>query len=741
VGAFRSEQIKLRRDLSGKLYAILGIGFFIVSLTFLVRAGLTNVAIEKAQIERQHWMMALVGATELLHELYKAETGQRGYLLTGRHRYLKAWSEAKDEIPVELKELQQIAVSLNGDQQSGTDLEELVRRKLEELQETVLLASQGRHDEALARVLSDEGLLLQDKLQSILYEMRQKLEGLWRQSSEKTEQLLESQIGFLAGAMITLILSALSGFGYLLRQLHVQRRLNRDLAAAREARMRFLATITHEMRTPLHVILASLELIDEKRLAPTLQRHLQRATLSSKMLLRLVADLLDAARFGATGVTLRPQPVLLSSVIESVGDSTLPLAKKLDVSFSETWHVPQHLAGKRFLIDAERLNQVITNLLVNAIKFSAGRREAAVHLQVTAMACAARRIRLVVEVRDNGPGIDPDLMKNIFEPFVRKNSGTAPVLGSSGLGLYLSKCIVDAMGGQLLVENRPVAGLRTVVALECQESDLVERDAMEEGIKEDKSDIAPGSRAVLVVDDHMLNREVLGEQLEKLGYQHDTAENGEEALKKLLSRPFDIIITDVRMPGMSGFEFARKAREWMRKKRIQEMSILAVTANAGQEEIERAQAAGIDRLLTKPLGLNHLERALRGLETKCGEDEVPAHALRNEAGPSRVVMDTAVLARLVGPDVRVQGELLRLFVETTRQVMGELQTLSTTNFERLSEAMHQLKASALSVGAVDLAWWAKELELAVEERHVDEIPILMDGLLTAWQNLLKNLEG
>ena len=367
---------------------------------------------------------------------------------------------------------------------------------------------------------------------------------------------------------------------------------------ANRAKSVFLATMSHEIRTPLNAILGNLELIQRMPLQPVVNERLQTVTSSSNALLGIINDVLDISKIEAGQLSIESIPFDAAAVVRDVAAIFEPVAREKGLQFDCT--IDDSVAPG-YLGDPTRVRQIASNLLSNAIKFT-DKGEVRIELHAKADA-AGKPAGLAIGVSDTGIGISTEQQTRLFAPFVQADSTITRRFGGTGLGLALCRRLVDLMAGAIDVRSTPGTGSQFVATLPFQPAD-VPADMVDASLPQTVTG-QPRAR-VLAVDDQGANRELIRMQLEALGYQVDMAEEGGEALRRFNEQPYDLVVTDLNMPGMDGYALARYLRAQGAK-----VPIAALTANAETEEHQRCAQAGIDTVLVKPVLLNTLDATLR----------------------------------------------------------------------------------------------------------------------------------
>jgi PAS domain S-box-containing protein len=373
--------------------------------------------------------------------------------------------------------------------------------------------------------------------------------------------------------------------------------------AASRAKSEFLANVSHEIRTPMNGILGMTQLALEATSREQQREYLELVKTSGASLLTLINEILDLSKIEAGRLELEDAPFAIRSLVDAVVKGMVWRAAEKTLSLDMHVHddVPEVVIG-----DAARLRQVLVNLLGNALKFTERGR---VSLRVAVQALAGDEVTLHFEVEDTGIGIPVEKQRVIFEAFTQADGSTSRKYGGSGLGLAICTRVVDMMEGQIWVDSTPGAG--STFHFTGLFGRSTEGGVASDGSAEPSSTSAPVSRplAILLAEDNAVNRLLATKLLEKDGHRVVTANDGREALEKFAAERFDIVLMDVQMPVLNGFEATAAIRGGETGTGGHQF-IVAVTAHALKGDRDRCLKAGMDAYITKPLNRLELARVL-----------------------------------------------------------------------------------------------------------------------------------
>jgi len=365
------------------------------------------------------------------------------------------------------------------------------------------------------------------------------------------------------------------------------------LASAR-AKSQFLAIMSHELRTPMNGVLAVAELLRRQPLTDAAHSHVRTIVDSSETLLRILQDALDLSRAEAGELELTPVPTPLRALVDDIERMWAPRASQDGVRLMVGYEGDTELTAD---LDCVRMKQVFNNLIGNALKFA---RNGVVEASLKAWSQDGV-VRMEARVRDDGPGVEPDRVDAIFEPFVH---GSGP--DGAGLGLSICRQIVDNMNGRIWAENNPGRGATFAFDISAPLSaDAVDHPSNVSAMADLELQSNPH---ILIVDDNATNRVVAQALCEMFGCSSETAVDGIEALEAVQARPFDLILMDIKMPRMDGVQATQAIRALPGPER--DIPIVALTANADPDDAKHYLSIGMAAVVEKPIKPERLRMAM-----------------------------------------------------------------------------------------------------------------------------------
>ncbi|WP_254894751.1 ATP-binding protein [Chromobacterium haemolyticum] len=480
---------------------------------------------------------------------------------------------------------------------------------------------------------------------------------------------------------ILLVLCVLSVMLFLFTQ---ARWAKRRAVASEEAKSKFIAMMSHEIRTPMNAILAAIELLQQTRQSKQQQELAALASSSALNLLELLDDVLDTAKLEARHLALEKLPTDLLELARGISDSQRLSASRKGLALTLA---ADGLDNRLLILDPMRMRQIMTNLLSNAIKFT-DRGEVALLMQFNPQ--SAKSGKLLVTVRDTGVGIAKAQQEKLFRAYSQAERSTSRRYGGSGLGLSICKQLIELMGGSILLESAEGKGTAVSFVLHV---DIAEPAAADPPPPPPRSapDALPPHR-LLVVEDMEMNQQAIRRQLAQLGCVAIIAEDGQTALQRLRQgETFAMILMDCNLPGIDGYETARRIRQLESERDLPFTPIIAVSAISDLAHKNRCIASGMDGMLSKPLSLRDLEDILR------------LWLMTEDFAPTPLALPGSAL------------DLARLYSQSAqRDLLQFRQAVADQLPEIMLHHVHRLKGGALTVGAEPLTRLAARMEQTLQ---------------------------
>lgn len=492
-----------------------------------------------------------------------------------------------------------------------------------------------------------------------------------------------------------------------------------ELLLAQQAKEQFMANISHEIRTPINGIAGIASLLNEKTPPDQLRTYLNAIRTASENLKVIINDILDVSRIESGKMRLEKIGFnledLLSALDSTFGHQARSRGIKLELSQAAD-------TRRIYFGDPVRLNQILINLISNALKFT---QQGAVSLSVRNERSDGNTIYLRFEVKDSGIGIAPEKLGRIFERFSQADSSVTRKFGGTGLGLTIVKQLAELQGGSVSVNS--IEGIGSVFTV------IIPYDTEGAGLQAPSS--GPATHAnnspqieglhILLVEDNDINQLYASSLLKNRGARVDVAENGYVALEKLKSLRPDLILMDIQMPVMDGFEATRTIRNG--DEAIRKIPIIALTANATQNIIQKCQASGMNNYLPKPFSPEDLDRVLGKFADRIST------AVSSE--PSESLYNLSYLERVGNNDPQFVTQILESFLEQAGLTL-EIVRKASSERDRVSiqKSVHKLKPSLTMIGADTCRAQAAALEEWPEEESA------LPGLLQEAHEFCTHLE-
>ena len=491
----------------------------------------------------------------------------------------------------------------------------------------------------------------------------------------------------------------------------VQARLAAE--AANQAKSDFLANMSHEMRTPLNAIMGITDILAHSSLSSEQMSLVRRCTKASDGLLRMIDDLLLAAKADSGTLELMAEPFVVRDFVTECTNLLLMQAQEkhlaLTTQFDPT--LPTLIVG-----DAHRLQQVLLNLLRNAIKFTDS---GSITVRVASSPYNQEASHIQFSVADTGIGVPVEMRDRIFDRFAQTDSRSNRQHGGVGLGLSICKQLVELMGGRIWVEGGQSQGSTFSFTIPLKAAACVSSPPISDQItlKGHGATTADHGLKILLADDVIESQDIMRLYLRETAHQLDCVTTGTDAVSRFKTGVYDLVFMDLQMPVMDGYAATREIRAWETEQGCRRTPIIALTANGLMEARQQSQAAGCDDFLTKPI---RMETILNAIGRYAASSSKTADAWVVGSKDEGAFIDNAVL------------QLIPKFIRNRRRDVTLLQTaIQEHNLDRIRTIGHCIKGLAGSYGFHEIGVIGDNIEQAALDRNLDRVSLEVSRLRDA----------
>ncbi|MCX6290738.1 MAG: ATP-binding protein [Bacteroidetes bacterium] len=573
-----------------------------------------------------------------------------------------------------------------------SQLDSLVKSEINFCQQALITYHKENRKDVIALINTGKGEQLINDINKVFINIQQVEDNNLIHIAFQNDSFIRSatQMDYAATcfAIVVILFSILIIFRDINRRVLVEKQLRFAQQKAEQSAImkeQFMANMSHEIRTPMNAIIGFANLLSKTKLDEKQTRQLKAIQTSGENLLNIINDILDFSKIEAGMVSIEKIPFSPAALLHSVNTMFAPKAKdkKIQFDFYTPTELPQAVIG-----DPARLTQILLNLINNAIKFTS---EGSISVKTELVSEENDNVTIQFTVKDTGIGIPKEKLDEIFERFTQANTDTSRKYGGSGLGLSITKKLIELQGGTIHVQSAEGVGSSFSFSIQYKKTAASIRP---ERIQPTQPKLKTKLK-ILVAEDNILNQHLAESLLTQWGFEFDIVENGKIAIEKLKQKEFDLMLMDIQMPEMNGYDAAHHIRKNLQLN----LPIIAMTAHVLPGEKDKCLSYGMTDYISKPIRESELFDLISKYIGTNNEKDVSAQKTQQEIDKSGGLINLDYVYELSNGNSNFVTEMIDLFLtENPKEIQLFESAVYKKDMEAIKAIAHKINSTVPFVG-------------------------------------------